>query len=97
MSENDKGIEIAEISSIMSSHSGRRMMFRVLEMSGVDSPTFNPDPLTHAYNAGARERVGIPLRELLRNAAPGEYLQMMKENTEDVRSKRSTRDRSGDD
>lgn len=97
MNGDQKSIEIAEISAIMSSQSGRKVLFRILEMSGLDYPTFSPDPISHAYNAGAREKVGIPLREMLRNAAPGEYLQMIKENTEYGRPKQRTSDGSGDD
>lgn len=68
----------------MSSHSGRNVMFRILTLTGVEFSTFHPDPLTHAYNAGAREKVGIPLRQMLIDAAPGEYMQMITENTKNA-------------
>lgn len=79
--DEQKSVEVAEISSIMQTRSGRNVMMRILEMTGLEHPTFNPDPITHAYNAGARERVGIPLRNYIRDSAPGEYMQMLKENS----------------
>jgi len=80
----EKDVEIAEISSIMANKSGRSVIWRILQITGIDDSTFNPDPITHAYNAGAREKVGIPLREMIKEAAPGEYQQMIKEKTSDA-------------
>jgi len=54
-------------------------MHRILSLSGVDTHTFDRDDRMHAYNEGRRS-VGIELRAELQNAAPGEYMMMIKEN-----------------
>ncbi len=72
-------LEILEISTIMGNVSGRNVMSRLLKLTGVDSTTFDRDERMHAYNEGRRS-IGIELRAELMNAAPGEYMTMIKEN-----------------
>lgn len=72
-------LEILEISTIMSTSSGRNVMNRILRSTGVDTTTFDRDERIHVYNEGRRS-IGIELRAELMNAAPGEYMMMIKEN-----------------
>ena len=80
MSEKkDRAIEIAEIAQVMSSDSGRNVMFRVLHSTGVDNDTFSSDTHEHARNAGRRE-VGLQLRDELKAAGLDNYFRMIKDN-----------------
>jgi hypothetical protein len=80
MSEKtDRAIEIAELTQVMSSESGRNVMFRVLHSAGVDNDMFCLDTHEHALNAGGR-RVGLYWREELKAAGLDNYFRMMKEN-----------------
>ena len=72
-------LEIAEIAAIMRTASGRNLMFRILNESGVESDTFDSDPIIHARNAG-RRLIGLWLKRELKAAALSEYQLMMKEN-----------------
>jgi hypothetical protein len=82
MSDNvtdQRKTEIAEITQVMSSKSGRNTMYRMLQFTGVDENMFNPDTHEHARNAGRRE-VGLWLRDELKGSCFSEYLIMLKEN-----------------
>lgn len=82
MSEkNKRAIEIAELTQVMSSDSGRNVMFRVLHSTGVDNDTFSSDTHEHARNAGRRE-VGLQLRDEIKAAGLDNYFRMIKENDE---------------
>lgn len=81
MSENNtREIEIAELMQVMSSQSGRNVMFRLLDQTGVDEDMFDADTHKHAHNAGRRS-VGLWLKYELKKACLPEYLMMIKENT----------------
>ena len=71
--------EIAELTHVMSSASGRSVMFRFLQSTGVDESTFNEDTHRHAWNAGRRE-VGLELRGELKEVCIDYYFIMLKEN-----------------
>jgi hypothetical protein len=78
MSEKEQEIEIAEIAHTMSSESGRRFIKRILDFTEVDENIFNIDTHIHAKNAGKRE-VGLWLQRELKQAVPGIYNNMLKE------------------
>ena len=82
MSDNEteqRNIEIAELTQVMKTTSGRNTMNRLLQFSGVDNNTFNKDTHEHARSAGRRE-VGIWLRDELKMACRDNYFLMLKEN-----------------
>lgn len=73
-----RDIEIAEISAIMGTRSGRNVFCRMLEQAGVFDKAFNKDPYLHAYTSGRRE-MGLEWLNELRSAAPGETKMMLAE------------------
>ncbi len=80
MSEkSDRAIEIAELTQVMSSDSGRNVMFRMLHSTGVDNDTFDPDTHIHAQNAGRRQ-IGLQWQEEIKAAGLDNYFRMIKEN-----------------
>ena len=78
-STDQRKIEVAELTHVMSSASGRNTMHRMLKYTGVDDDTFNPDTHEHARNSGRRE-VGLWLRDELKEACIDNYFIMLKEN-----------------
>ena len=81
MSDKKREIEIVEISQVMSTKSGRNVITRLLEMTGIDENTFSENTHLHAQNAGRRE-MGLWLRDELKEACFSEYLLMLKESND---------------
>lgn len=79
MSDDARKIELAEFASIMGDTSGRKVLRRILEVSGAETDSFSADPYVHARNAGKRE-VGLWLKRELEAADLGRYIRMMTEN-----------------
>ena len=82
MSDNEtdkRKAEIAELTHVMSQPSGRSVIYRFLESTGVDESTFSPDTHQHACNAGRRE-VGLELKDELMTVTLDNYFIMIKEN-----------------
>ena len=61
----DRQNELDDISKIMKSRSGRRFMWRILEMAGVFRSSFNMDALVMAYNEGTRNHGLILLADIM--------------------------------
>jgi hypothetical protein len=80
--DNMRNIEIADISVIMSTKGGRKFIRRVLDYSGVFCDTFDSDTHEHAKNAGRRQ-VGLWLINEIKEAAPDEYITLIKERNDD--------------
>lgn len=80
MSNNARELEILAIQSIMSNKDGRNVFWRILEQAGLFDDTFDSDPYLHARNAGKRS-TGVWLQNELKDVAPGSYLTMLKEHT----------------
>lgn len=78
MSTEQRNIEMAEITAMMSTEGGRRFIGRILDSTGVFNSTFDLDTHKHAYNAGKRG-VGLNLISELEQACPDKYLQLMDE------------------
>lgn len=76
--KSQKVISLA-IHNIMRTEGGRDFMFGQLQSCGVFESTFNTDPVQHGYNAGMRD-AGLRLERELKEAAPDEYLKMIKEH-----------------
>ena len=76
--------EIEDIKWLMSSRQGRRVMWRLLEMSGPTRSSFDANALRMAFNEGNRN-LGVQwLEEVLRNC-PETYRVMVKEYNDDNR------------
>jgi len=74
-----RAIEIADITGIMKTTGGRSFMARMLRQWGCFSDTFHIDPLQHAHQAGRRS-AALSLMNELKGAAPGEYQLLLKEH-----------------
>jgi len=74
-----RAIEIADVTGIMKTTGGRSFMARLLRSMGYFSDTFAVDPMIQSFNAGRRS-AAISLVNELKGAAPGEYQQLLKEN-----------------
>ena len=74
--------EAADLNWLMSSKRGRRIIWRLLEQSGVFRSTFHTTAMQMAFNEGYRN-YGNHTLGLLHQYCPEQYPQMMKENTHD--------------
>ena len=72
-------LELLTIRQVMKTENGRSFMWRCLQNCCVFENIFNADPVLHAYNAGAREH-GTWLERELKEAAPDDYIKMLKEH-----------------
>lgn len=78
MSNDQQKINIDECVEMMRSRSSRNFLYRYLSDIGTFIDTFNPDPYIHARYTGQRA-AGLLLQQKLKQCAPEEYKQMIKE------------------
>lgn len=67
------------IQNVMRTEQGRDYIWKLLQLADVFENIFEPDPLQHAYRAGAR-KIGVLIAEELKQYAPDYYIKMIKEN-----------------
>lgn len=79
MSDDQHKINIDECVEMMRSKSSRSFLYRYMSDIGTFVDTFNPDPYIHARYSGQRA-AGLQLQEKLKQYAPEEYKQMIKEH-----------------
>lgn len=79
MATDARAIEVAELTSIMSTEGGRNVIRRHLNSTGVFTSTWNDDSHKHAYNAGKRQ-AGLTLVAELQEACPDKYSLLLEEN-----------------
>lgn len=72
-----KGQHAADIAWLMNHEQGRRIVSRLLDMTGVERNCFTGNSTTF-YNEGARS-IGVTLLSEVKAAAWGDYLAMLKE------------------
>lgn len=79
--KNEVTAEMEDIRRVMENEQGRRYMYKLLQRSGLDrcSFLFNGKADIVAFNEGGRNQ-GLQLKDELKQAAPGSYAMMMKEN-----------------
>ena len=77
--DQSRNREILAVRNIMKNEDGRNFMWSQLQYCSVFESIFNKDTNQHSYNAGLRE-AGLNLSRKLKEAAPDEYLKMIKEN-----------------
>lgn len=75
-------LEIADVQWLMSSKRGRRIMWRLLELSGPFRLSFDPNAMKMAFNEGNRN-LGNQLFNELMNLCPEMYPVMVKEQQND--------------
>lgn len=74
--------EIEDIKWLMSSRQGRRVMWRLLDLSGPTRLSFNTNAMQMAFNEGNRN-LGLQLLDELMKACPEQYRVMAKEQQDD--------------
>lgn len=74
--------EIADLKWLMSSKRGRRIMWRLLEMSGPFRATFSTNSMTMAFNEGNRNLGNRLLNEVM-TLCPEMFPVMLKEQKDD--------------
>lgn len=67
---------------LMSTTAGRRWLHDLLAVCGVGRTPYTTDPYDTAFNCG-QQNIGLRLLAESMSAAPGSYLEMMKENSND--------------
>lgn len=75
----DLKILVDDMHRVLSTKSGRRFVWRLLETAGVFRQSFTADPLVTAFNEGNR-RYGLEVLALLTAHAPEKYLLMQSEH-----------------
>ena len=75
-------LENMEIQRIMGSEGGRSLMWNLLEQAGTFGSIYDGDTIKHAYNSGMRD-FGVRLQNRIIEAAPDNYLRMLKEKLTD--------------
>jgi len=78
-SNNERELQLLTIRKLMQTENGRAFMWRQLQQTGIFSNDFDRDPVTLAFLSGQREH-GVWLTSELKEAAPDEYLKMLKEH-----------------
>ena len=76
-----RDIERSDFTTVMSTRSGRNVMYRQLMKTGVFNDTYHHDSHHHAMLAGRRS-IGIMMIKDLEQYCPGEYFTMIKENSD---------------
>lgn len=65
--------------TVLQTYEGRAVLYDLILQSGVEEPTFDPDPYSHAYRAGVRA-VGLYVqKDRVLTIAPETYTMMRKE------------------
>ena len=77
--------EEADVKWLMSSKRGRRILWRILEHSGVFRLSFNTNAMQMAFSEGNRN-LGNRYLTLIHAMCPEQYPAMVKENTDDDRN-----------
>jgi len=72
-------LELLTIRNFMKTENGRSFMWRCLEDCSTFIGTFSSDPIQSAFNSGSRKH-GLWLVMELKEAAPDEYVMMIKEH-----------------
>lgn len=87
--ERQRAIERTRLllKNVMRDKDGRELVFFMLDLSQCDTPSFNTNALTMAFNEGRRS-YGLDLKRLI---DPELYQLMLKESYERTRNKRSSR------
>lgn len=90
---NERQQELDDIEKQMKTRSGRRLMWRVLELAGVFRSSFSTDALAMAFQEGQRNQ-GLILLIDIQTVDPDGYTLMAKEAKARQEAKEAERERS---
>jgi hypothetical protein len=79
MADNDRELQLLTIRRFMQTDNGRAFMWRSLQQTGIFTNDFDENLALLAFYSGQREQ-GVWLTNELKEAAPDEYLKMLKEH-----------------
>lgn len=83
-SNNDaRKVEVADISFIMGTTAGRNFVARVLKSTGINEATYVRDNPEETIRRSIRRDFGVQLARDIKEAAPGEYITLLKEMNDD--------------
>lgn len=82
--ERIRDIELADVKQLMSSREGRRFIWRMLDRTGVFRTSFTGNSTTF-FNEGMRN-IGLIILADVQAACAEQYIVMMNESTEDIRT-----------
>lgn len=85
--------EESDLKYMMGNRRGRRILWRLLEQSGVFRISFNTNAMQMAFNEGTRN-YGNRMLAMINTLCPDLYPVMINENTNDYRKSDSGRDKS---
>ena len=74
-------LELEDIKTVMSTQTGRRVMYRLLEKAGVFRLSYAGSTNDTMFNEGRRNQ-GLFLTSEIQSACAGSYFEMLKENTD---------------
>jgi hypothetical protein len=78
-SERDaRKIELRDLSAVLDTPEGRRVLWRLLDVAGVHRSTFNPHGSISAFNEGMRN-VGLIFQKDITDHFPQKYVDMLQE------------------
>jgi hypothetical protein len=75
---SERNVNVDDCLEMMKSRSARNFLYQHLKDIGTFVDNFNPDPYIHCRYAGQRA-AGIMLQEKLKQCAPEQYKQMIRE------------------
>lgn len=77
---------VCDIQTVLSSVSGRRVIYRILQAAQIDQHGFVPgDPSSTAFHCGQKS-IGLFLLALLEEAIPGAYGRLRSEYAAEIKS-----------
>lgn len=77
---------VCDMQTVLSSVSGRRVLYRILQAAQIDQHGFVPgDPSSTAFHCGQKS-IGLFLLALLEEAAPGTYGRLRAEHMAEIKS-----------
>lgn len=77
--QNERDLELLTIRNIMRTENGRDFLWKCLQNCSTFRGVFDVEPRQHAYNEGKRSH-GVWLDTQIKEAAPDEYILMLKEH-----------------
>lgn len=82
--------EREDLREVLDTAAGRRVLWSILDVSGVYGLSFTGEALGSAFNEGRRQ-IGITLLQKIEDLAPGSYLTMQREALDEKTTNESLR------
>ena len=81
--DHARKVEIADLSAIMKTESGRNVLARILLQCGLYDTTYVKGSQEETVRRSIRRDLGVWLEREIKEAAPGEYFTLLKELEDD--------------